>query len=183
MINFIKINIKKWSHLWAIFWCRKLILEDVKNPALTIVTPFPGLASPWVRNLGHEGLARWSPSPHTMRCPFRWPPSSVQSRACFEDSGLHKASTSCLTLPLHWVPCKAGELFSPEPLLTVAAFVSCRRTPRREEWRVKISLPPETLLEMMVDSGAFGSLYFWDQLSSCCNAFSLCRRGCGPCFL
>lgn len=74
-------------------------------------------------------------------------------------------------------PANALGAFLSTPLLTVIVFVHCQRTPQKEEWHVKINLPPETLLEIMLNSWAFGSLYFWDQLSPCYNVFSRHQLG------
>jgi hypothetical protein len=47
------------------------------------------------------------------------------------------------------------ELFSQAPLLTVIVFTHSQRTPHKKEWHVKINLPPETLLEIMLNSCTF----------------------------
>lgn len=153
---------------------------DLKTQRWQLLLIFPGLSSPQTGNLCHEGLAKCAPFLSTIWCLFKWSYSSAQRvRACFKDSGLNKESTSWSTLSATGMNLLQAlwELFFPAPLLTVIVFMYCQRTPQKEEWHVKINLPPETLLEIMLNSCAFGNLYFWDQLSPRYNVFSLHQLG------
>lgn len=160
------------------FGARHLLLRTSKIRPWQQWLPLPGLPSPWVRNPGAQRtseLFTLLPSPAMPLCMVSLlragPGLAVKTTAAQGLSILLHFATALNPRP------KRRELLSSVP---AAVTPSCTIGGHHGEKNgVKINLPPETPLEMMADGGAFGSLYFWDQLSSRCSAFGLRQRGCG----
>ena len=148
---------------------------------------FPKLPSPQMGKLWHRGWTKCSLflnhfMPLQEACYLQRSYSSAQSRSLPWSQWAEQRVHILINFACHGNESLANTLGASllTPLLPVIIFIHCQRTPRKEEWSVKINLPPETLLEVMLNSRAFGSLFFWDQLSPCYNGFSLHQLGFWP---
>ena len=88
-----------------------------------------------------------------MHTTFRGLTPLLRVGSCLEASGLNRVHI-LIDFARHRNESPANTLGASlsTPLIPVIIFIHRQRIPQKEEWHVKINLPPETLLEVMLNS-------------------------------